>query len=46
MLKNFWYPILDKKEVKPGMLTGVTRLGRKLASVRPEKWFFTGTRTN
>ena len=31
MLKNFWYPILDKKEVKPGMLTGVTRLGRKLA---------------
>ena len=31
MLTNYWYAILSSGEVRKGKLTGVTRLGMKLA---------------
>ncbi|MGX8794830.1 Rieske 2Fe-2S domain-containing protein [Fusibacter sp. JL298sf-3] len=30
MIPNVWYAVLDAKEIKPGKLLGVTRLGEKL----------------
>lgn len=30
MIPNCWYIVLESKEVKPGRLTGVTRLGQKM----------------
>ena len=30
MIRNQWYAVLDAKEVKPGKLVGITRMGEKL----------------
>jgi phenylpropionate dioxygenase-like ring-hydroxylating dioxygenase large terminal subunit len=30
MIPNQWYAVLDAKEVKPGKLTGVKRMGEQL----------------
>lgn len=34
MIRNQWYVVLDSHEVKPGKLTGVTRLGEKMVFFR------------
>jgi phenylpropionate dioxygenase-like ring-hydroxylating dioxygenase large terminal subunit len=37
MIRNQWYAVLDSKEVKKGKITGVTRMGEKLAFWRDEQ---------
>ena len=37
MLPNYWYVILESKEIKKDQFTGVTRLGQKLVLWRDAK---------
>jgi phenylpropionate dioxygenase-like ring-hydroxylating dioxygenase large terminal subunit len=37
MIRNQWYAVLESKEVKPGKLVGVTRMGEKLVFWRDQQ---------